>query len=57
MNMELAQIDLDERRIELDMAKEQGAAPTQLRLAELAVRRAEIKLEQAKLRMSGSTRR
>jgi beta-lactamase regulating signal transducer with metallopeptidase domain len=60
LEVELAQVDLEEKRIELERiakAREIGAVDaSELKLAELAVRRAEIKLKQAELQASTKPR-
>jgi hypothetical protein len=51
-DVELAQVSLLEKRAELEIANKDKVDASRLKLAELAVRRAEIELERAKLRLS-----
>jgi beta-lactamase regulating signal transducer with metallopeptidase domain len=56
-DVELAQVSLLEKRAELEIAQSDKVDASRLKLAELAVRRAEIELERAKLRLSQGSRR
>jgi hypothetical protein len=55
-DVELAQVSLLEKRAELEIAKKDKVDEPRLNLAELAVRRAEIELARAKLRLSQGSR-
>jgi hypothetical protein len=54
-DVELAQVSVQEKRAELEIAQKEKLDASRLKLAELAVRRAEIELERAKLRLSQGT--
>jgi hypothetical protein len=51
-DVDLAEVSLQEKHAELEIAKKDKVDEPRLKLAELAVRRAEIELERAKLRLS-----
>jgi hypothetical protein len=51
-DVELAKVSLLEKRAELEIAQRDKVDASRLKLAELAVRRAEIELERAMLRLS-----
>jgi hypothetical protein len=53
-DVELAEVGLLEKRAELEIGRKDNIDSSRLKLAELAVRRAEIELSRAKLRLEAS---